>query len=168
MPPWPSFRVLLLSPFPKRHWFLPAGVGIYWIAEVSKLYSQIFTFLGFWTQNFQVCQLNKKGKHPRTLTTRWWFHIYLFLPLGKWSNLTSFFFQMGWNHHLNQHLGNDFKFQICSVQTTGLKMCVCVFSFRSLSFSDTWVPRVKGDVVFFGCWNYISSNDMWSYQWCNS
>lgn len=46
-----------------------------------------------------------------------------------------FFFQMGWNHHLNQHLGNDFKFQICSVQTTGLKMCVCVcFLFVPLVF----------------------------------
>ena len=37
------------------------------------------------------------------IITRWWFQIFLiFVPTcGKWSNLTSIFFQMGWNHEVD-------------------------------------------------------------------
>ena len=46
----------------------------------------------------------------KQLRTRWWFQIFLLFStknLGKWSSLTSIFFQMGWfNHQLEKHPRN--------------------------------------------------------------
>ncbi len=63
------------------------------------------------------------------LSTRWWFQTFYFLPqsLGKWSNLTSICFQMGWfNHQLAWH------------DDTMIKWCFPIFCWQRREKDVQW------------------------------